>query len=56
MTVESAAETRIAEEPDVVNPEPQNGWVCPEHGRAIDKPRKSGGTYRGCPDCNQFER
>lgn len=34
---------------------PEGAWTCPDHGKAIDKPRKRGGTYRGCPDCNKFE-
>lgn len=33
------------------------GWVCPEHKRAIIKTStKSGRTFTGCPDCNLFER
>lgn len=34
-----------------------DGWVCPLHGKAITKTsNKSGREYRGCPDCNLFER
>jgi hypothetical protein len=32
-------------------------WTCPTHGKAIEKTSsKTGRLYRGCPDCNQFER
>lgn len=31
-------------------------WVCPDHGEAVVKTSAKGRAYRGCPDCNQFER
>lgn len=32
-------------------------WVCPDHGKAIEKVSpKTNKPYRGCPDCNKFER
>ena len=33
------------------------GWLCPVHERAIDKTStKTGRVFRGCPDCNLFQR
>ena len=33
------------------------GWVCSIHGKAVEKTSpKSGRTFIGCPDCNQFAR
>jgi len=51
-----AAKTKAAQEQAF--PEPEAGfWVCPDHGKVTDKvSAKTGRAYRGCPDCNRFER
>lgn len=43
--------------PIAIAPVPDGGWTCPTHGRAIEKTSATTGrVYRGCPDCNLFER
>lgn len=42
---------------DVTPAEPDLGWLCPEHGKAIIKTSaKTQRQFVGCPDCNQFKR
>lgn len=34
----------------------EGGWVCPTHGKATTKTTSRGREFRGCPDCDEFER
>lgn len=48
----SGASVALAEDMGADVPEE---WFCPDHGKAVVKQGKKG-PYRGCPDCNKFER
>lgn len=38
-------------------PQPDFGWVCPDHAKATMKTSaKTGRQFVGCPDCNLFKR
>lgn len=37
-------------------PPVQNGWVCPDHGKAVEKTSPAGRDYIGCPECKKFQR
>lgn len=54
---EFAAKARAAQ--DAVFTPPSGdvaaGWVCPEHGKAIEKTSRKGRKYMACPDCTRFE-
>lgn len=51
------AAVALAEDMGVDEGETANGWTCPTHGKSIEKTsEKTGRTFIGCPDCNQFAR
>lgn len=59
-TFKAPADDTESEDPDpapAVASEAPAGWVCPTHGKVIDKvSTKTGRSFRGCPECNLFER
>lgn len=54
--LQSEAQAAVFAPTEEVGPT-DDGWTCPEHGKAVEKTsKKTGATFIGCPDCNLFAR
>lgn len=52
---EMAAKAAAAQAATFKQAEP-DGWACPEHGGFVEKTSGKGRKYRGCSECDEFER